>query len=214
MQRLLSQIGRSQRLAVVNHLKRSAEGLSVAELSARIGLSYMGAKQHCVDLEKGGYLDTFRRHRGVGRPELLYRLTAKAHELFPQADNALSISLLEQARKLFGPSAPGKILFLHFQARAEAYLARLPAGSPVDRASALARIRDREGHMAEFAESPPRIIERHHPLLELFAAHPAAADVDRDVLQKVLGTPLRREVSRVGANYEAVYFLVLPGGGA
>src|SRR5688572_32874603 len=100
MQRLLSQIGRSQRLAVVNHLKRSADGLTVAVLAARLGMSYMGAKQHCIELERDGYVDTFRRHRGVGRPELLYRLTTKAQDLFPQADNTLSISLLEQARKL------------------------------------------------------------------------------------------------------------------
>jgi predicted ArsR family transcriptional regulator len=207
MQRLLSQIGRSQRLAVVNHLKRSAEGLTVAELAARLGMSYMGVKQHCIELERGGYLDTFRRHRGVGRPELLYRLTAKAQDLFPRADNGLSLSLLEQARKLFGSGAPEKLLFLHFQQKAADYAGKIKGDSLPERLASLARLRDREGHMAECAENPLRLIERHHPLMDLFDVYPAAADMERDIIQKVLGAPVRREITRVGGNYEATFSL-------
>lgn len=207
MQRLLSQIGRSQRLAVVNHLKRSAAGLTVAELAARLDMSYMGAKQHCIELERDGYLDTFRRHRGVGRPELIYRLTAKAQDLFPQADNRLSLSLLEQARKLFGSGAPEKMLYLHFQERAADYAGKLKPGSLPERAAALVKLREKEGHMAEFAANPPRLIERHHPMLGLMDVYPQTADLERDLFQKLLGVPVRREVSRVGGNYECVFFL-------
>jgi len=45
-------------------------------------MSYMGVKQHCVELEEEGYLDTWRRSKGIGRPEMIYRLTARSHELF------------------------------------------------------------------------------------------------------------------------------------
>lgn len=206
MQRLLSQIGRSQRLAVVNHLKRSPEGLTVAALAARMDMSYMGTKQHCIELEGDGYVDTFRRHRGVGRPELLYRLTEKAQILFPQEDNALCISLLEQARKLFGATAPEKILYLHFQKKTAAYQEEIPDGPPDGRARALARLREKEGYMAELADDPLRLIERHHPMRGLFDAFPAAVDLERDMIQRVLGVPVRREISRTGAAYEAVYF--------
>ncbi len=207
MQRLISQIGRSQRLAVVNHLKRSAEGLTVAELAARLDMSYMGAKQHCIELERDGYLDTFRRHRGVGRPELLYRLTTKAQDLFPQADNALCISLLEQARKLFGPGAPEKMLYLHFQQKAADYAAKVKGDTLPERALSLAKLREKEGYMAEFADDPPRLIERHHPMLGLIEAYPGTPDLERDALQRVLAVPVRREVRQIGGNYECVFFL-------
>ena len=207
MQRLLSQIGRSQRLTVVNHLKRSAEGLPVAVLAARLGMSYMGVKQHCLDLERDGYVDTFRRHRGVGRPELLYRLTAKAQDLFPQADNFLTISLLEQARKLFGAGAPEKILYLHFQEKAAGYTERVTGEPLVERVQALVRLRDREGHMAEFADEPLRIVERHQPILGLMEAFPVIAGMERDLFQRVLGAPVRREASQTGGNYECVFWV-------
>ena len=207
MQRLLSQIGRSQRLSVVNLLKRSA-GLTVRDLAARLDMSYMGVKQHCLDLEKDGYVDTFRRHRGVGRPELLYRLTSKSHDLFPQEDNALAISLLEQARKLFGVGAAEKVLFLHFQEKTQIYAAKLKGDTLMERAKWLARWRDREGHMTELVDEPSlRIIERHHPMLSLMHAFPEIATMERDMLQRLLGAPVRREVSEQGGVYECVYLI-------
>ncbi len=208
MQRLISQIGRSQRLSIVNLLKRS-QGLTVRDLADRLRMSYMGVKQHCLNLERDGYLGTFRRHRGVGRPELLYQLTSKAQDLFPQADNVLSISLLEQARKLYGGSAAEKILFLHFQEKAKTYSQKLQGETLSDRAKCLARLRDREGHMSDFESNPaPRIIERHHPMQALFEAFPEAASMERDLFQRVLGVPIRREQRQAGGNYEYVFSLV------
>ncbi len=54
-QRLLAEIGRTQRLEIVNALKRS-RGLSVNELVDRMRMSYMGIKQHCLTLQRDGYL--------------------------------------------------------------------------------------------------------------------------------------------------------------
>jgi predicted ArsR family transcriptional regulator len=208
MQRLISQIGRSQRLSIVNLLKRS-QGLTVRDMANRLGMSYMGVKQHCLNLERDGYLGTFRRHRGVGRPELLYHLTSKAQDLFPQADNVLSISLLEQARKLYGGTAAEKILFLHFQEKAKAYTQKLQGETLSDRAKSLARLRDREGHMSDFEPNPaPRIIERHHPMQALFEVFPEAASMERDLFQRVLGVPIRREQRQAGGTYEYVFSLI------
>ena len=53
---------------IVQAIKGSA-GLSVAELSKILKMSYMGVKQHCVDLEKKGYLTTWRRPKKMGRPK-------------------------------------------------------------------------------------------------------------------------------------------------
>ena len=54
-QQLLAEIGRTQRLEILNTLKRT-KGLSVNELVARMKMSYMGIKQHCLTLERDGYL--------------------------------------------------------------------------------------------------------------------------------------------------------------
>jgi predicted ArsR family transcriptional regulator len=208
MQRLLSQIGRSQRLAVLNLIKRAPEGLSVRALAGRLDMSYMGVKQICLDLQRNGYLEIFRRNRGVGRPELIHRLTSKAGDLFPQADNELALSLLEQARKLYGAGAPEKILFLHFQEKTKSYAGKLRGDTPAERAKWLGRLRDNEGYMAECESEPAlRLIERHHPMQSLFRALPQAAEMERAMFQKLLGAAVRREQAGEGGAYECVFLI-------
>src|SRR5438445_518709 len=67
-QRLLAEIGRTQRLEIVNSLKRT-RGMSVNELVEKMKMSYMGIKQHCLTLQRDGYLDTWRRPQKMGRLE-------------------------------------------------------------------------------------------------------------------------------------------------
>ena len=57
--KLLRKLAKSQKYLILAEIKRS-QGLSVSQLCERINLSYMGVKQHCVALEKDGYLDTWR----------------------------------------------------------------------------------------------------------------------------------------------------------
>ncbi len=167
----LVEIGRKQRLELLNALRRSgAEGLSVKALAAQFGMSYMGIKQHCLRLEKDGYLETERRHQPVGRPELIYRLSPRAYGLVssappdvaaggagggscggaPRPAARLVLDLLAAVRHTYGASAPEKLLFALFSRRAEDYAAELPPRtfSLADRAAALVRIRDAEGHMS------------------------------------------------------------------
>ena len=81
----ISEVGRSQRMRIIETLKKT-QGLSVNELGERLKLSYMGVKQHCDELERHGYVDTWRRPKPVGRPEMVYRLTPKAQVFFPRCD--------------------------------------------------------------------------------------------------------------------------------
>ena len=206
-QKLISEIGKSQRLAVVNKLKRT-QGLAVGELATVLNMSYMGVKQHCVELHKEGYLDTWRRPRPLGRPEMLYRLTQKAHDLFPQSSNAVTIDLLESASALYGPSAAEKLLFTVFQKKAQHYVARLKGDTVAARAKALARLRDHEGCMADFINAEPlQIVEHHSPILDLLQAFPIVARLEAEMFQRILGTPVRREETMVSGLYRCIFHL-------
>ncbi len=67
----------------------------------------MGVKQHCDELERQGHVDTWRRPKPVGRPEMIYRLTSK-HRLFPSTTNATTIEILQAANRLMD-TPPGEI---------------------------------------------------------------------------------------------------------
>lgn len=207
-QRIIAEIGKSQRLCIVNRLKRT-HGLSVGQLSEALGMSYMGVKQHCLDLQQRGYLDTWRRPKPVGRPELIYRLTEKANELFPAESDELSLELLLAAQALYGPSSPEKLLFLCYQRRAEAYLARLKGETLEERARWLARQRDSEGYMAELEVDGAeglRIVEHHSPIAGLFENYPALLHrLEEELFAKVLGATITRTAATTAGLYSCTF---------
>jgi predicted ArsR family transcriptional regulator len=209
-QRILLQVGRSARLRVLNELKRT-QGLCVADLARRVKMSYMGAKGVCLDLEKRGLLDTWRQPQKIGRPHLLYRLTQRAHELFPSESNSLTLDALEAARKLFGPTAPDKLLMVVFQKKAEKYLTKLKGRTPAERAKWLARLRDYEGYMSECetdAANGVQIVEHHSPLLDVLREFPLVAKLETDMFQRLLGAPVKREETSVSGLYCATFRLL------
>lgn len=206
-QRLLQQVGRSARLRVLNELKRT-QGLCVADLAARIGMSYMGAKGVCLDLEKRGLLDTWRQPVKVGRPHLLYRLTQRAQDLFPTESNTLTLDTLEASRKLFGPTAPEKLLHVVFQKKAGQYSAKLKGETPAERAKWLARLRDFDGYMSECetdGAGAVRIVEHHSPLLDVIREFPLVAKLETEMFQRLLGTPVQREETNHSGLYCATF---------
>ena len=102
---LIKDIARPHVLDIIMLLKRG-RGMSVNELSAALRMSYMGVKQHCIYLEKKGYLGTWLRPKAAGgRPEKMYRLTPKMNGLFPSAVGKAVLDMIEAAEAAMGAEA-------------------------------------------------------------------------------------------------------------
>src|SRR3954451_7638514 len=211
-QKLLAEIGRTQRLEILNSLKRS-KGMSVNELVRKMKMSYMGIKQHCLTLERDGYLDTWRRPQKMGRPEMVYRLTQRTHDLFQTDSNQLTLEVLMASQVIYGTNAPEKLLYHIFETKTASLKSKIKADTVADRARLLARLRDTEGHMAQFItdekEGGPQILECHSPILNLLDHYPIVGRLEQDLFEAVLGTKVRREESRNSGNYECAFYFSL-----
>ena len=211
-QKLIREIGRSQRLDILTVLKRQG-GMSVKEMAAHFQMSYMGIKDHCLALEKDGYLDTWRRPKPVGRPEMLYRLTDRARELFPGAYNPLTAEVLEAVQSTYGPAAPTKILFGIFGQRTEAYRAKIKFSELEARAESLTRLRDAEGYMSELkrgengSSQALRVVEYHSPIEDLLRRYPILARLEREMFERVLNCPVRREEECSPGVYRCTFYI-------
>ncbi len=211
-QQLLAEIGRTQRLEILNTLKRT-RGLSVNELVAKMKMSYMGIKQHCLTLERDGYLDTWRRPQKMGRPEMVYRLTPRTHDLFPCDSNAMTLELLESVTEIYGPNASEKLLFNVFERKAAAIKEKVSGESLTERAKSLVKLRESEGFMSQFItdekEGGPQILECHSPILNLLDKYPIIARLEQDLVEGVLGVPVRREETRTSGLYECAFYFAV-----
>jgi predicted ArsR family transcriptional regulator len=200
-----SEIGRSQQFRIVHLLKKS-QGLSVTELRSRLGLSYMGVKQHCEALARQGLVDTWRKPKPIGRPEMVYRLTRKAQCFFPQSSNGATIELLHAAKRLYGPAAPEKLLYSLFAAKANTYQKALPSGDLTDRMHALAQQREEEGYFCEFSVEPElAIVEFHSPIFDLMDAFPLVRRLEHELIERVLGVAVSRDEQVASGLYRCRY---------
>ena len=211
-QQLLAEIGRTQRLEILNSLKRS-KGMSVNELVRKMKMSYMGIKQHCLTLQRDGYLDTWRRPQKMGRPEMVYRLTRRSHDLFPTDSNRLTLELLRSAQEIYGRNAPEKLLYHVFERKIASMKQKVKGENVAERAKWLARQRDSEGHMSQFItdekEGGPQILECHSPILNLIERFPIIGRLEQDLFEAVLGTTVRREEDRNSGLYECAFYFAI-----
>lgn len=210
-QRLIAEIGRTQRLEILNSLKRT-RGMSVNELVSKMGMSYMGIKQHCLTLQRDGYLDTWRRPQRMGRPEMVYRLTRRSHDLFQSDSNQFTSDVLKSAQEIYGPNAPEKLLYNVFEKKTTALKTKARGDTVAERAKWLARFRDGEGYMAQLIakeEGGPKILECHSPIMNLLERFPIIARLEQDMFEAVLRTPVRREMIRNSGLYECAFYFAV-----
>lgn len=187
---------------VLEELKH-AGGLPVSDLARKIGGSYMAVKTHCEELTKAGYLLRTRLPRtAVGRPGIFYSLAAKADGLFPQPGVAFTLELLDEARLMFGESAPEKLLYQHFQKRLERLSKQLVKSPvPAARAVKLAALREQDGCSCRCEHTPGipvRIVELHNPLQRIFERYPRAVTMELRMLEQLLECRLLRHELATG----------------
>ena len=211
-QRLLAEIGRTQRLEILNSLKRT-KGMSVNELVEKMKMSYMGIKQHCLTLQRDGYLDTWRRPQKMGRPEMVYRLTRRSHDLYPCDSNQMTLDLLQSVHEIYGPNAPEKLLYNMFERKTAALKTKAKGETVAERAKWLAKARDAEGHMSQFIseekEGGPQILECHSPILNVLERYPIVGRLEQDMFEAVLGASVRRAETRTSGLYECTFYFKL-----
>jgi len=203
--KLLRKLAKSQKYLILAEIKRS-QGLSVSQLCERINLSYMGVKQHCVALEKDGYLDTWRRPKGMGRPEKAYRLTVTAQEFFPTEHTNFTGEILKSLEQVYGPAAPEKILYQIYQNQTVKLQSKVAGGSIEERARSFATLRDTDGYMSEYYFNPDiqrhQIIEYNSPILTIADQFKILTQLENNLIENVLGVRVHREEERVSGLYK------------
>jgi len=182
--------------SVLEELKRSG-GLPASDLARETGVSYMATKTHCEELTELGYVIRTRLPRTeVGRPEIFYSLSSKAQELFPQAGAEFTTGMLDDVKRMFGESAPEKLLFQYFQKKKEAWNKDLTKiESSEERAVKLAKLRSKDGYASTYestAGGAGKIIECHNPLQIIFDQYPRAATLEQRMIEELLGTRVKR----------------------
>lgn len=160
-------------------------------LAARLEVSVMAVRQHLYALADDKLVTSAEESRPMGRPAKLWRLTAAADELFPNAHADLTVSLIQSLRETFGERGVDRLVAARTRRQIEVYRSVVGTANPLaERLRALAQLRSREGYMAEVREEAPGswlLIENHCPICAAARACTNLCAGELHLFQQVLG---------------------------
>ncbi|MGH7125834.1 MAG: helix-turn-helix transcriptional regulator, partial [Stellaceae bacterium] len=142
-------------------------------LARTLGVTPEAARQQLQQLAEAGLVSSETKKRGVGRPSLLWSLTAAGHARFPDTHAELAVQLIGAIRSTFGTEALDRIIHGREAEIRRAYRAALETARSLDaRVAALAEVRAREGYMAEWRKDGDGflLLENHCPICAAAAA--------------------------------------------
>src|SRR6266571_1997474 len=108
------------RRKIIEYLHRNGEA-TIRDLAKTVSLTATGVRQHLAVLAQDGLVAVEETHGKIGRPALVYSLTAAGAALFPSRYDDLSNLLLEQIKAIAGSQGLQSVLMRVAARSAEPY---------------------------------------------------------------------------------------------
>ena len=178
------------RRQILDFLRSHGKG-SVKELGDLLGLTSTGIRQHLTILERDGLIEGHEARGRVGRPALVYSLTALGDALYPKKYAVLASLLLEEVRSAGGDDGVQDLLRRAAKRKAEPYLGRVAGLDLPARVAQVAKLIEAEGCLvsASSAGGAYFINRLTCPYPEVARAHQDLCYLDSQFLGFLLDAP-------------------------
>ena len=183
------------RQEILNYLREKGEA-DVNELAQKLGLSPVTIHYHINVLQRDGLLEAQSVRQGVGRPRNVFTLRSAALDKFPQRYHHLSNRLLDILKSRM-TEADLQALFENIGAEIAAeHAAQLNGKSLDQKIETLLNLLGEEGFMARLEKVGANhfvVTQINCPYQHVVARHPEVCELDLQLMNSALGTPVKRE---------------------
>lgn len=193
---------------ILELLKRNSKGLGAAELAARLSLTPVAVRAHLTRLESERLLQPELKRLPLGRPSLIYSLTAKGEETFPRGYDKLLIEILDVLVISEGRSKLGQL----FRRRAETLFVNwrplVYGNSLAEKLERLTGLLNQRGYMAHregSKASSTRLKIFNCPFLAVARRYEEFCCQEEKLWTKLLGTKLSRQSSLARGERACIY---------
>lgn len=188
---LVSLLG-EQRSALVIHLQRVGEA-TVCDLARYLGVSEVATRRHLGVLQDEHLVDARDVADGPGRPARHYRLTDRAHRLFPQRTAAVAEELLQFIQDQHGRDGLRAYLRWRLERQTAQLEDQVTADDLEGRLAQLADALSEAGFDASVAEAGDRFVLRqgHCAIFDIAKEHPEMCAYEAATFSRVLGQDVR-----------------------
>ncbi len=150
------------------HILKTLGPRSTSSLANRLEMTLAGARKHLKLLERDKLVTSDGIAGGVGRPDMVWRLTGAGHNRFPDTHDSLTLDLIGSIRSVFGEAGLDKLIAARESETAKRYAHALTSARSLrQKIERLAELRSEEGYMAhaeQIDERTWRLAENHCPV--------------------------------------------------
>jgi len=173
-----------------------SQSRTVNELAEAVDINPISVRHHVTKLEAEGLIQSDEERHGVGRPRLVYSLTSKGMEQFPQRYLQLTLRLLEHLKK----NLSEKILTEIFQELAEGITNELTQDidledlSLEERLHLLEKVLTAEGYVVNLQEEDGNfyLVEASCPYHHIGEDYPEICILDQELIAHFTATATKR----------------------
>ncbi len=178
-------------------LLRRRHQATVKELGAELALTATGIRQHLMLLERDGLVASREERGNVGRPALVYRLTASGDGLYPKRYDELAIALIEESRSLLGPQALQQLMRRVAGRLAEPFMPRLEGKALPERVAEVGLILQERGNIAGTSAEGGAYVVRQDtcPFWNVATKNSAVCVLDVQFVRQLVGADARLTTS-------------------
>lgn len=183
---------------MICHLKSTKEkilfilkkdnGLSIKEMMDYFSISNVAVRRHLNDLIREGFVTERTVKQEIGRPFMMYSLTGKGHQTFPNQYEQFSMEMLQDIEELKGESAVQDILHVRKERETSELTAQLVDLDFDEKIERLCTFQDGRGYMHEFEQtaSGDYIIKNYNcPIFTLATSHQVICSNEKEMYREV-----------------------------
>jgi predicted ArsR family transcriptional regulator len=200
------EVMQATRQQILDFLRRHRRA-TVKQLDGHLGLTSTGVRQHLTVLEREGLVSAHEERGHVGRPALVYQLTAKGDALYPKGYDQLANLLLEEVREVAGAQALQTLLRRVAARFADAYRDRLDGRGVSERVNEAAAIIRERGSLADAVQDGGDWLIRQYtcPFPNVASQNSCVCALDVEFVRLLVGADARLSTSLLRGDEACTY---------
>jgi DeoR family transcriptional regulator, suf operon transcriptional repressor len=167
---------------------------TINDLAEAVGINPISVRHHLTNLQMEGLVEAEEERHGVGRPRLVYLLTADGMERFPTRYLQLTTRLLAQMKETIPQPIVSQLFSQLAEGLAAEHADKMKDMSMEERLEAIKTLLAQEGFTVEWEKSGDEyhIHEITCPYYQIGQNHPEVCAVDQTLISKMLSVPANK----------------------
>lgn len=205
---------KSTRERIINSLL-THPGSTINDLAEAVDINGISVRHHLTSLQAEGLVSAEEERHGVGRPRLIYRLTALGMEKFPTNYLKLTNRLLEQIKNILPEDKVNQLFIDIARNLTESYKDQIHELPMEEQLDVLKHILAKEGFIIDWEITGDNYLIRNVscPYYHIGIAHPEVCEIDRTIISILLAKPIKLHDCVLEGKTHCSYIVMLEPGG-